>query len=93
VKNTNLLLTFLFRTILYTFHFSLFVFHSCEASLTGGDQMIKQIAWNTFKNTGNIDTFLELKQVTDIEEEIKEGTYGDDQNKWSNNGRKAGGRF
>jgi len=55
--------------------------------------MIKQIAWNTFKNTGNIDTFLELKQVTDIEEEIKEGTYGDDQNKWSNNGRKAGGRF
>ena len=55
--------------------------------------MIKQIAWNTFKNTGNIDTFLELKQVTDIEEEIKEGTYGDDQNKWSNNSRKAGGRF
>ena len=21
--------------------------------------MIKQIAWNTFKNTGNIDTFME----------------------------------
>ena len=30
--------------------------------------MIKEIAWNTFKNTGNIDTFLELKQVIDIEE-------------------------
>ena len=29
--------------------------------------MIKQIAWNTFKNTGNIDTFLEFKQVEDIE--------------------------
>ena len=33
--------------------------------------MIKQLAWNTFKNTGNIDTFLELKQVIDIEENIK----------------------
>ena len=29
--------------------------------------MITQIAWNTFKNTGNIDTFLEFKQVQDIE--------------------------
>ena len=25
--------------------------------------MIKEIAWNTFKNTGNLDTFLELKQL------------------------------
>ena len=50
--------------------------------------MIKQLAWNTFKNTGNIDTFLELKQVTDIEEEIKEGAYENGQNKWSNNSRK-----
>lgn len=33
--------------------------------------MIKQIAWNTFKNTGNIDTFLELKQVTQIEQNMK----------------------
>lgn len=33
--------------------------------------MIKQIAWNTFKNTGDINTFLELKQVTDIEENMK----------------------
>ena len=30
--------------------------------------MIKQIAWNTFKKTGDINTFLELKQVTNIEE-------------------------
>ena len=30
--------------------------------------MIKQIAWNTFKNTGNIDTFLELKQIADVEQ-------------------------
>ena len=25
--------------------------------------MIKEIAWNTFKNTGNVNTFLELKQL------------------------------
>ena len=29
--------------------------------------MIKQMAWNTFKNTGNINTFLELKQIENIE--------------------------
>lgn len=37
--------------------------------------MIKQIAWNTFKKTGNIDTFLELKQIGDIEESIKAEKY------------------
>ncbi len=25
--------------------------------------MLKQIAWNTFKNTGNINTFMELLEV------------------------------
>lgn len=29
--------------------------------------MLKQLAWNTFKNTGDINTFLELKQVQNIE--------------------------
>lgn len=29
--------------------------------------MIKNIAWNMFKNTGNIDTFLEFKQIKEIE--------------------------
>ena len=33
--------------------------------------MIKQIAWNTFKNTGSIDTFLELMQVEDAEKNIE----------------------
>lgn len=27
----------------------------------------QEIAWNTFKNTGNINTFLELKQIDNIE--------------------------
>ena len=35
--------------------------------------MIKKIAWNTFKNTGDINTFLELKQIQDIEEQIGNG--------------------
>ena len=30
--------------------------------------MIKEIAWNIFKNTGNVDTFLELKQIENLEE-------------------------
>lgn len=30
--------------------------------------MIKKIAWNMFKQTGNIDTYLELKQIKKWEE-------------------------
>ena len=29
--------------------------------------MIKKIAWNTFKNTGDINTYLEMKQFENIE--------------------------
>ena len=47
--------------------------------------MIRQIAWNTFKNTGNIDTFLEFKQVQDIEKNIKVNGYENSQNKGNNN--------
>ncbi len=36
--------------------------------------MIKKIAWQTFKNTGNIDTYLELKQIENIEENIEKNT-------------------
>ena len=51
--------------------------------------MIKQIAWNTFKNTGNIDTFLELRQVQDIENKIKANGYENSQNKGNNNSGKS----
>ncbi len=47
--------------------------------------MIRQIAWNTFKNTGNINTFLELKQVQYIENDIKVKEYENSQNKRNNN--------
>ena len=33
--------------------------------------MIKKIAWDAFKNTGDINTFLEYKQIEDIEKDIE----------------------
>lgn len=47
--------------------------------------MIKKIAWNTFKNTGNIDTFLEYSQLKDIENNIRIEENGDCKNKGNNN--------
>ena len=29
--------------------------------------MIKDIAWNMFKSTGSVDTFLEMKQIENIQ--------------------------
>lgn len=52
--------------------------------------MIKKIAWNTFKNTGNINTFLELKQ---LEEQTRAEIYENDKNKWNNNCGKNDIRF
>lgn len=37
---------------------------------------IQKIAWNTFKNTGNINTFLELKQIDNIELNLNGETNG-----------------
>ena len=34
--------------------------------------MIKKIAWNTFKNTGDINAFLEFKQIENIQKNIGE---------------------
>lgn len=46
--------------------------------------MIKQLAWNTFKNTGSIDTFLELVEVENIEKNLKVNEYGDNKNEGNN---------
>ena len=56
--------------------------------------MIKKIAWDTFKNTGDINAFLEYKQIENIENSLninkskdiekdlnKNGKY---QNEWNN---------
>ena len=50
--------------------------------------MIKQIAWNTFKKTGNIDTFLELKQISNIEEDIRAENYEIIKSERNSNSRK-----
>lgn len=49
--------------------------------------MIKKLAWNTFKNTGNINTFLELMEVQNIEKNMINGkeNNGNIQDKWNNN--------
>lgn len=46
--------------------------------------MIKQMAWNTFKNTGNINTFLELMEVENIEKNLKAEAYGNNKNEGDN---------
>ena len=54
--------------------------------------MIKKIAWEAFKNTGDINTYLEFKQIEEIEKGIATETetqsfntinkkYGDNLNK------------
>jgi len=51
--------------------------------------MIKQMAWNTFKNTGDINTFLELVEVENIEKDIiKAEQYGNIEGKGNSNSRK-----
>ena len=60
--------------------------------------MIKKIAWDTFKNTGDLNTFLELKQFQNIEKQMykqndllkkmqqqMEEQNGNNQNEWYNN--------
>lgn len=32
--------------------------------------MIKKMAWNTFKNTGSIDSYLELVEVENLEKNM-----------------------
>ena len=51
--------------------------------------MIKQIAWNTFKKTGDINTYLELKQVSTIEQNLnkKAELYEISKNEGNNNCR------
>lgn len=50
--------------------------------------MIKNIAWNTFKQTGDINFYLEFKQVENIEENLKVELDGTNKGKWDNNCRK-----
>ena len=61
--------------------------------------MIKKLAWNTFKNTGNINTFLELMEVENVERDLQKNAlnnqinyekdiYVNNKDKWNNSFRK-----
>ena len=60
------------------------------------EKQIKDLAWNTFRQTGNIDTFMELMQVENIEKNAKqdiaknveETQYGNIKNEGDNPFRK-----
>ncbi len=43
--------------------------------------MISNMAWNTFKKTGDINTFLEFIETKNIEENMIEEQNGDSKNK------------
>ena len=56
--------------------------------------MIKKIAWEAFKNTGDINTFLELKQIEGIEEKMdKETNIEEIRKNTKNNKYKCGGHM
>lgn len=61
--------------------------------------MIKKLAWNTFKNTGNINTFLELMEIENVERDLQKNAlnnqinyekdiYGNNKDKGNNSFRK-----
>jgi len=51
-------------------------------------RMIEKLAWNTFKNTGNINTFLELKQVENLELNLKGEVNGNNKDEGNSASRK-----
>ncbi len=55
--------------------------------------MIKKMAWDAFKNTGDINTFLEYKQIQNLEKGIQEIKNGECKDKWDSNSGKQYGRL
>lgn len=50
--------------------------------------MLKHIAWNTFKQTGDINSYLEFREVKNIEENMKVMIDETNKSKWDNNSGK-----
>ena len=50
--------------------------------------MIKNIVWNTFKKTGDINFYLEFNELRNIEENMKVAADETSKNKWDNYCRK-----
>ena len=45
--------------------------------------MINELAWNIFKNTGDINSYLEFKKIKNIEENLKESLNETNKSQWS----------
>ncbi len=52
--------------------------------------MIKKLAWNTFKNTGDINSYLEFSKIEDVEEKIKENILNNEKEDKINLGENIG---
>ena len=50
--------------------------------------MIKKIAWDTFKKTGDINVYLEFSKLRNMEESLNISSNETDKSKWNNNSRK-----
>ena len=44
----------------------------------------EDIAWNTFKKTGDIQTYLEFRETKKIEEKLKGSSNETNKSEWSN---------
>ena len=52
--------------------------------------MIKQLAWNTFKNTGDINSYLEFAQLQNEEKQMQENILLTEEKKKPNLGENIG---
>ncbi len=46
--------------------------------------MIKKLAWDAFKNTGNINTFLEFKEIESVERNLMDTNLNQNANNYLN---------
>lgn len=49
---------------------------------------MKNFAWNIFKKTGSIDTYLEFKKLRNLEEDLGIKSNENIKSEWNNNSRK-----
>ena len=53
-------------------------------------RMIKQLAWNAFKNTGDINSYLEFVEVENMEKEMEKNLLITEEKKKPNLGENIG---
>lgn len=50
--------------------------------------MMNDMIWNAFKKTGDINMYLEMKEIQKLKENMKDGVNEADKGKWSDFSRK-----